>query len=105
MSLAGPLLGLVLALIASLPVPALVFFVARRRSWRRGWRALAGVLGAVVSCSLLSVGVLAQGDASPPTQHSQFDGLDEVVTWSLFGLTHALVLAALLVLDRRAPSS
>lgn len=102
-SLAGPLFSLVLALAASLPLPCLVYFVARRLGWKRGLRALALVLAALASCLLLSLGFLALQEPGPPTQHSQFAGLDVVLTWSIFGLTHALVLVTLLVLDRRSP--
>jgi hypothetical protein len=104
-SLAGPLFGITLALAASLPLPCLVFFASRRARWGRGLRSLALVISALASCLILSLGYLALQEPGPPTQHSQFRGVDVVLSWSIFGLTHGLVLTALLVLDRRAPTS
>lgn len=105
MSLFGPLLSLALALVASVIVPGVAFLAARRAGWTRRSRTLALALAAVLGCALWSLGFLALRDPQPTTQHSQFEGLDVLLTWSIFGGAHLLVLVVLLFLDRRAVSS
>lgn len=103
--LAGFLLRIALAAMLSLLLPLAAFHATRRRGHRRPVRMLLLTLAAVSSCIVCSLGYLLSLPVGRPTQHSMFAGLDTVLTWGIFGLLHAVVLAVLLFRDRRPPTA
>ena len=105
MILGGFLLRIALAGMLSLLLPLAAFHAMRRRGHRRPVRILVLTLAAVSSCIVCSLGYLLSLPVGPPTQHSMFAGLDTVLTWGVFGLLHAVVLAVLLFRDRRPPAA
>ncbi len=96
------LLGLVLfaigGFLASLPLP-----LAAWRLCVRQFRARPITFVAIAAATLVSyfacAGIyLSTRPPSPPTQHSQFEGLDEFLAWAGLGVCHLLSLALCLVL-------
>ncbi|MCC7012806.1 MAG: hypothetical protein IT454_09615 [Planctomycetes bacterium] len=101
MSLAGPLLGMLLAIATGAPLPCAAWVLARRARGRRWVRTAVLCTAAAASWISWSAGTLALRPSQPPTQHSMFEGLDQLAIWVMYGFGHALWLCVLLVLDAR----
>jgi protein-S-isoprenylcysteine O-methyltransferase Ste14 len=105
-----PLLGLVLSAIAgllvSLPLPFAAWRLCVRRFRARPITSLAIVAATLVSYFLCVGLYLSTRPPSPPTQHSQFEGLEPFVAWAGLGVCHLLSLALFLALafTRSAPA-
>jgi hypothetical protein len=105
MLLFGPMLLAIGGLLVSLPLP----FAAWRLCVRQ-LRARPITFLAILASSLVSyfawVGVyLSTRVASPPSQHSQFAGVDAMLAWVGFGVCHLITLAVVLTLAWRRPAS
>ena len=96
------LLGLVLfavgGLLVSLPLPFAAWRLCVRRFCARPITLLAIFAAALVSY-FACVGIyLSTRPPSPPTQHSQFEGMEEFLAWAGLGVCHLISLALCLAL-------
>jgi len=101
LSFLGPLLGFLLAFVASLVLPGLAFLGGRRGAWSHPLRVFALMLTSAASWILWSTGTLTLRAPATPTQHSMFEGLDTLLVWLGFGVAHLTGLALFLWLALR----
>lgn len=94
-----------LGLVASVPLPALAWWLSVRRRLRRAARVMLIAAGSVLSY-FSCIGVYyATRVPSTPQQHSQFAGVEGFLNWIGVGVFHALTLAVLLTLAWRRSSA
>lgn len=90
-----------LGIAASVPLPALAWWLSARRGTRRIAR-LALIAAGSLASYFSWVGIYyATRPPRVPAQHSQFAGTEEFLVWAGLGLFHALTLALLLTLAWR----